>query len=1211
MKFNRPCGSCGKLALTTFALSLATAVAQLPAFPGAEGFGAHANGGRGGDVYYVTNLNSSGAGSLLYGIDNAPSSGRTIVFAVSGYIPIANNSHLGNKTLRLVQNRITIAGQTAPGDGIGLKDGRILLTGNNQILSNFRIRHGKNGGAGDCLNVDNSAHNSIIRNISMQFSTDENISFFNSSLDNFTMQESLSAWGLESHNAGGLWDLEHGTVYQSLWAHHHTRNPKARPYGLLEWVNNVTFDWGIGMIMGDSETPAPWKANVIGSYFLSPPSYTDSTALEKARVDRNGNPNFSLYLNDCLHDSDGDGQLNGTNKGYSIVAGSEYQSGDPVGANRYVKSVTPFPGATGNIAVSVDDPLTAYKKVISSAGAVRMDAAYSGPLRDEVDTILFNNVVTQQHSRITRESDLPVSNNGFGTLNSSPAPSDADLDGMPDFWEQALGFNSLADDHNTAFSNTTGTFFPVGTPAGYTRLEEYLHFLTVPHITIGKNTVETPSSFTSDLRKFTSGFSNSPAFTIASVTGGTIEQFASDGITPSSTGPIVRFTPTQDTHGRAGFKFTVTDSEGSTWTRQFAVLLTTDITLPPPVRINVDFDEGTPYSGTAAAPDTGTVWNVFPETLGSTSLTVPDVVTSTGSPTPYDVSISTTGSELKVYTQATSGNPAPVDLMGDYAYGGTFTVTISELPEGEYHLYVYAHGDNVGQGSTVTIDAANGGGTATAGTTGTQYRNLSTSGAEGYSYLKFEPAVGPSGTLVFTASSYLNGFQLVTPPAGNYFVNMTQAAGNTGTTQAIPSMPGWDYSAAAPVPGDTWNVFNETNYNSSFPNPLNPGQTWTIASNVPLTTADGLDRAATLTMAYHAVTDALTSDRLNTISGVGTVQPDGVMEQLMRNYWDRGGSGNFQRITLGGLEPNSEYLLYIYSASNGSVSPFRAWIDLDQNGSIEFDTLDDLSTDALFVSTGGGNYGLTAQGHVWNKAVDTTDGSGNLVFDSRGHLNGFQVIEYEAPQILDQPENQTVSMGEQATFSVIAEALPEPSYQWYKGGGVIPGANGPTLTIATTDADDAGEYAVEVSNEGSAVMSAVVELAFFDPYSNYMLGFGLDPETDGAEGLDYEHDGLENLLEFFLGTDPTTSDPPDERPSATRSGEDLMFVFRRLKQAADLPFAVEFTSDPSLGWTAAVHGENEISIVTDDLDDEFDQVTVTIPIEASRMFARLRVIAPS
>lgn len=547
--------------LLVFLLATLPAFSQIPAFPGAEGFGAHAQGGRSGDVYIVTNLNQDGAGSLKYGIDNAPSSGRTIVFGVSGYINIRNGR------LRVVRDNITIAGQTAPGDGIGLYDGTMRITGNNCVVRNIRLRHGKGGGGGDCLNVDSSAHDSIIDHVSMQFSTDENISFFNSSLDNFTMQNSVSAWGLEGHNAGGLWDLEDGSCIDSLWAHHHTRNPKARPYGLLEWVNNVTFDWGISFIMGDSQTPAPWKANVIGSYFLSPPAYPDNYALEKATVDRNGNPNFSLYLDDCLHDADGDGLLNGTDKGYAIVRGSEFVPGDPSGANRYLKATSPFAGASGNIAVTVDDALTAYKKVISNAGAVRLSANYSGPLRDEVDTILFNNVVNQIHSRISRESDLPASNNGFGTLNSTPPPIDTDLDGMPDFWERALGFSVTTQNHNTVFGSTAGTFFPAGTPTGYTHLEEYLHFKSVPHATMARNTAVQASTFTVDLSHYTSGFSKSPNFVLSGIINGSVQQ----------AGSSITFTPTVNFSGRAGFNFTVSDAEGSTWTRQFCLLVTSNV----------------------------------------------------------------------------------------------------------------------------------------------------------------------------------------------------------------------------------------------------------------------------------------------------------------------------------------------------------------------------------------------------------------------------------------------------------------------------------------------------------------------------------------------------------------------------------------------------------------------------------------------------------
>ncbi|MGC4016962.1 MAG: autotransporter-associated beta strand repeat-containing protein [Luteolibacter sp.] len=527
------------------------AQSTIPAFPGAEGFGALATGGRGGDVYHVTNLNSSGAGSLAYGIANAPTAGRTIVFDVSGYI------HVPGSNLRMTQNKVTIAGQTAPGDGVGLKDGTFRISADDVVIRHLRFRHGKYGSGGDCIDLDSNSTRSVLDHISMQFSTDENMSSFSSPPENLTLQWAINAWGLESHSCGGLWDQNHATAHHTLWAHNHTRNPKARP-GTLDWINNVTFDWDIGFIMGDSETPATWQANVRNSYFLSPPGNLRSKALEKASLDRNGVPNFSLYLNGCLHDADGDGVLNGTDKGYGIASGS------------YNTASTPFTSST--VPVTMDNALTAYKKVVSQGGALRLSVDASQPIRDEVDTILFNMLTGQVHKHVTRESETGASSSGFGTLASTSGPIDSDQDGMPDYWELALGFNPAVDDHNTAFTGSGGvitgtTFFPASTPLGYTRLEEYLHFLAIPHGVVAKSTASAPTSLTIDLRKFTAGFSKTPVFTLSGVTGGTVAQSGTGGA-------MVTFNPTVNTYGRARFEFTVTDADGSTWTQTCGILVT-------------------------------------------------------------------------------------------------------------------------------------------------------------------------------------------------------------------------------------------------------------------------------------------------------------------------------------------------------------------------------------------------------------------------------------------------------------------------------------------------------------------------------------------------------------------------------------------------------------------------------------------------------------
>ena len=743
--------------------------AQIPAFPGAQGFGAYATGGRGGDVYTVTNLNSSGAGSLNYGIQNAPTSGRTIVFAVGGYIPIANNSDTGNKTIRIVQNKVTIAGQTAPGDGIGLKDGRLLLTGNNQVIRHIRIRHGKYGGAGDCLNLDSSATNSIVDHVSLMFSTDENISFFNSALDNFTMQYSTSAWGMERHNAGGLWDLVDGTCHHSLWAHHRTRNPKARPYGLLEWINNVTFHWRTeGFIMGDSQSNVNWKANVRGNYFISIPDHqfgVDNTALSKARIGANGLPNFGLFLDNCLHDSNNNGLLDGTNKGYSIVAGQAYPAaGSTPGTVSYNKSATPYAGATGTATVTIDHPLTAYKKVLSNSGPLRLDAAYSGALRDELDSLLITSVENQHSILVAKDSPLDandtpsngearlaqapynITNAGFGTLNTTAAPTDADLDGMPDYWEAALGWTSGTQDHNTALPSSGGiitgtTFFPASTPAGYTRLEEYLHFKAIPHAVLNRNGAASPASLTVDLRRYVRGFLKAPAtFAFSNVVNGSVA-LQPDGYTAV-------FTPTVDYSGRARFDFTVTDGDGSAWTQTLGVLVKA---APPPLPV-----APTGLTSSVGNSQISLSWSAV---SGATSYRVKRSTVGGG---PYST-VSSPAAASFTNTGLTNGTTyyfvvSAVNETGE----GANSSQISATPDASASFTVQAETGTITNG---TFDSNN------AGFNGTGFANLGTTGGS----LQFNNVNGGSGGTATLAIRFALG--AAASRTGNLVVN--------GASQAI------------------------------------------------------------------------------------------------------------------------------------------------------------------------------------------------------------------------------------------------------------------------------------------------------------------------------------------------------------------------------------------------------------------------------------------
>ncbi len=784
------------------ALSLVLpAAAQIPAFPGAQGFGAYATGGRGGDVYYVTNLNNNGAGSLRVGLSTAPASGRTIVFAVSGYIPVVSDTNFN------VPSKVTIAGQTAPGDGVGLRGGRMLVSGSDTVMRHLRIRHGKNGTGGDCLNIASTAQRTMLDHISLMFSTDENFSFFNSSVNNFTMQYSNSTWGMERHNAGGLWDLQNGSCHHTLWAHHRTRNPKARP-SMLEWINNVTFHWrNEGFIMGDSQTPANWKANVRGCYYISIDDADDgstirSTGLTKATVATNGVPNFSLYLDDTLYDYNDNGVLDGTNRGYGIVSGSEFTPGDPVGANRYYKSATPFTGATGSATVTVDDPLTAYKKVLSSAAPLRLDANYTGTLRDELDTLLVDTVVNQysilvqKDGKVTGEDPLRtnngeqlladqygITNNGFGTLNGTTPPTDVDLDGMPDFWESTLNglngisYNVATADHNTAFTagQIPNTFLPAGSPVGYTYLEEYLHFLAIPHATVARNTTAAPSVQTVDMRKYTSGFSSSPTFTIAGAFNGSTQQFLANGTTPSANGPIVKFTPTLNATGRAGFNFTVTDSAGSQWTQQFAILVSSaaaprDLSWIGNGTTN-PWDSTTPvWRNTAGA---ATTFDVGDTTLFDDRGSASPAINITGSPTPGSVLFTGT----KNYTLGGTGNIAST---GTLTKAGDTTLTINRPTS-------FVSGTFLNGGETVL----NNGGNIACGAI--QFTGGSTlTDNTGSNYLTIAPDIkvsaGAVGNLNLSQRTDLNGslsgggtFNITSPSTINRVYFKGASAGCTGT----------------------------------------------------------------------------------------------------------------------------------------------------------------------------------------------------------------------------------------------------------------------------------------------------------------------------------------------------------------------------------------------------------------------------------------------
>jgi autotransporter-associated beta strand protein len=410
--------------ITAFLLCSSVALAQLRAFPEAEGFGAFATGGRGGSVYHVTNLNDSGAGSFR---DAVSSGNRTVVFDIGGWIELASPVS--------VQDNITIAGQTAPGDGIGLKNyGVSFSNAENVIARHLRVRQGPyDDSVGRDAVGATGASNIIFDHMSVSWGRDENFSITSSS--DITIQNSIVAEGLLNHSMGGLIEWNEGiSIHHNLYISNNDRNPKTK--GILDFTNNVVFNWGeFAYVAGDSAGLS--YGNVVNNYFIAGPS---SSELHDP-ISR-GNRNYSMFLDGNYYD----GNQNG------VLDGQLFTQADVDDELTYVSERFDYP------LVATDTATRAYEKVLNKVGASLS--------RDSVDSRLINGVVTQNGMLI---SD-PAVVGGWGTLSGGPAPLDTDQDGMPDVWETDRGLNP----NNPSDRNQLNLF-------GYTRIEEYINELGGAH----------------------------------------------------------------------------------------------------------------------------------------------------------------------------------------------------------------------------------------------------------------------------------------------------------------------------------------------------------------------------------------------------------------------------------------------------------------------------------------------------------------------------------------------------------------------------------------------------------------------------------------------------------------------------------------------------------------------------------------------------------
>ena len=459
------------------------------AFPGAEGGGMYTSGGRGGKVIHVTNLNDKGTGSLRAAIE--AKGARTVVFDVAGTIALQS-------ALEIKNGDLTIAGQTAPGDGICLKNYTLHIKASNVIIRYIRCRLGdEKATEDDAMNLNSQSNNIsdvIVDHCSLSWSTDECASFYG--VTNFTLQwcilsESLrnSIHGKGTHGYGGLWGGANATYHHNLLAHHDSRNPRldhdylSTLKGPVNLYNNVIYNWGSNSTYGGESANDQGeyrKYNVVNNYYKPGPATPSSHVYF-----------IDPWTKECSNCS-------GKTGSQTIVPGHFYLSGNYMDG-KTDQSSDNWKGTTASSAtiaiIRSDDRFTYAQKpsalsVHSAKNAFTAVTAYAGASlrRDAVDERVAGETVNGNYTYTGSKGsgkgfiDTPGDVGGWPQLNATEqekqALTDSDGDGIPDAVEQAWGLDSA--------SAADGAAIGLDKNGRYTNLEMYLHYL-VKEILKGQN----------------------------------------------------------------------------------------------------------------------------------------------------------------------------------------------------------------------------------------------------------------------------------------------------------------------------------------------------------------------------------------------------------------------------------------------------------------------------------------------------------------------------------------------------------------------------------------------------------------------------------------------------------------------------------------------------------------------------------------------------
>jgi len=444
------------------------AAGQNIAFPGAEGGGKYTTGGRGGKTIWVENLNDKGEGSLRKAVETEGA--RTILFRVSGNIELS-------KPVYIKKGDITIAGQSAPGDGICLVNYGIRVETDNVIIRFIRVRPGDKMAEEQDAITGTRHKNIIIDHCSMSWTTDETASFYDNT--NFTMQWCILSESLYNsvhhkgpHGFGAIWGGNNATFHHNLFSDHTSRNPRfcgSRFAGIPEnektdFRNNVIYNWGYNSAYGGEEG----YYNIIGNFFKPGPATRTNV---KNRI---------LDLTQMFYDPKMQPDTMGS--GWFFIDGNEIDRNADIlknnwglgvqgkGVDSQAKEKSKLTQPVGHERIATFTARQAYKQVLQSAGA--------SLCRDAVDTRIIGEVKSgKEKFGKTFEGgrngiiDSPSDVGGWPKLKSKPAPKDSDNDGMPDDWETRNNLNPL--------DNSDGNNYSLN--LNYTNLEVYLNSL-VAHL---------------------------------------------------------------------------------------------------------------------------------------------------------------------------------------------------------------------------------------------------------------------------------------------------------------------------------------------------------------------------------------------------------------------------------------------------------------------------------------------------------------------------------------------------------------------------------------------------------------------------------------------------------------------------------------------------------------------------------------------------------